>query len=323
MTAVDAEAPRKPGRPRVSVVVATCNDLHNLRQCLASLVGQVYPATAFEVVVVDDGSTDGTSDAVRREHPDVHLVTKANEGAEIARNCGVDVSWGDVVAFLDSDCVAPPGWLATMVDRLGDDPLGVVGGRIIHRGSFWRRLTGIADFGEYQGLTRREVRTLPSCNMGLHRELFESVRFDPRLAPNADTLFAEGLHRRGATLVYEPDLAVEHRPRADRAQLLARARRYGRSFVEARRLDPGLRWAGFLRAGVPGVVAATLGRTLLDWSRLLRHRRAAGFRIVEVPAAMAMLLLRRVVSVPEAVRAALERPKKNHQDTKTPSHRKR
>ncbi len=300
------------------MIVATCNDLDNLRACLASLARQTYPATAFEVVVVDDGSTDGTSDAVRREHPDVRLVTKINEGAEIARNCGVDACDGDVVAFLDSDCVAPPGWLAAVVDRLGDDLLRVVGGRIIHRGSFLRRLTGIADFGEYQGLTRREVRTLPSCNMGLRRNLFETVRFDPRLAPNADTLFAEGLHRRGANLVYDPELAVEHRPRADRAQLLARARRYGRSFVEARRLDPGLRWAGFLRAGVPGVVAATLGRTLLDWSRLLRHRRAAGFRLLEVPPAMVMLLLRRVVSVPEAVRAALEKPKKtNHRGSET------
>jgi glycosyltransferase involved in cell wall biosynthesis len=322
VTGAGTQAPREPGNQRVSVIVATHNDLDNLRACLASLARQTYPATAFEVVLVDDGSTDGTSDAVGREHPDVRLVTKPNEGAEIARNCGVDASTGEVVAFLDSDCVAPPGWLRAVVDRLAPDPGRVVGGRIIHRGGFWRRLTGIADFGEYQGLARREVRTLPSCNMGLHRALFDQVRFDPRLAPNADTLFAEGLHRRGATLLYDPELAIEHRPDVDWAKLLARARRYGRSFVEARRLAPDLRWAGFVRAGVPGVVAATLGRTLLDWSRLIRHRRAAGFRLLEVPPAMVMLLLRRVVSVPEAVRAVIETPKKNHQDTKTPSHRK-
>jgi len=299
------------------VVVATCNDLDNLRACLASLAAQSYPAPAYEVVVVDDGSRDGTADAVRREHPDVRLVTKANEGAEIARNRGVEVSTGDVVAFLDSDCVAPPDWLGAVIEGLGGDPLRVVGGRLIHRGSFWRRLTGIADFGEFQGLVPREVRTLPSCNMGLGRELFDSVRFDPRLAPNADTLFAEGLRRRGATLLYDPAIAVEHRPGADRAQLLARARRYGRSFVEARRLDPGLRWSGFVRAGVPGVVAATLGRTLLDWSRLLRHRRAAGFRLIEVPPAMAMLLLRRVVSLPEAVRAVLEARSRTRDDAES------
>lgn len=290
----------------LSVVIAAYNDRERLRECLLSLSRHRHDYEATETIVVDDGSTDGTAEMVRREHPAVRLVTGDNRGAEVARNRGVNEAGGRIIAFIDSDCTAEPGWLQGIVEQLSAEPLLVVGGRIVHRGTFRQRLIGIADFGEYQGPRAREVRALPTCNMGLWKELFERVRFDPRLRPNADTLLCEGLRKLGATLRYQPEIAVRHHPTASADELRARARRYGRSFVEARRLDPGLRWSSFVRAGVPGVIAATLGRALLDWTRLLRHRKAAGFRWWEVPRAAASLLLRRVVSLPEAVRACRE-----------------
>lgn|GEM_PF-3546904 len=303
--------PSPPGRrdasPRVSVIIAAYNDRERLHRCLLSLAGQVSLSDIAELIVVDDGSTDGTSEMVRRDHPGVRLVPGDNRGAEIARNRGVDAASGDIIAFIDSDCTAEPGWLDCIVERLRDNRSLVVGGRIVHRGTFWQRLTGIADFGEYQGPRPRDVRALPTCNMGLWKEVFAAVRFDHRLRPNADTLFCQELLRRGATLRYDPAVFVSHHPDASRADFMTRARRYGRSFVEARLLDPTLRWANFVRAGFPGIVAATVGRALLDWSRLLRHRRAAGFRLWEVPPAMACLLFRRVASLPEALRAHRKR----------------
>ncbi len=289
--------------PSISVVVATHNDRPRLQACLASLARQDYSRAATQIIVVDDGSTDDTARAVRRDHPEILLICKHNAGAELARNDGVDAASGDVVAFIDSDCVAPSDWLSQIANRLCLDSCLVVGGRILHPGGFWQRLTGIADFGEFQGHREREVRSLPTCNMALHRTLFQQVRFDPRFAPNADTLLSEGLARRGARLVYDPSIMVLHHPAADMRSFLARAERYGRSFVMARRLEPGLRHAWVVRAGAPGVVAATLGRTVLDWYRLLLHRRRAGFRVVELPAALAMLAVRRVASLPAAVRA--------------------
>ncbi len=302
--------PKEPGSstPRVSVVIPTYNDREHLRACLESVLRQNPPSSSIEVIVVDDGSTDGTAAMVRERFPEVRLLTRTNEGAELARNAGVDAATGQLIAFIDSDCVATPHWLETLDRRLRNDPKLVLGGRILHRGDFWQRLTGIADFGEYQGLLPREVATLPSCNMGLHRTLFQTQRFDPRFRPNADTLFAEGLRRRGATLLYDPEFMVIHNPPAGPADFFSRGRRYGRSFVVARKVDPDLRWAGFVRAGVPGVTAATLGRTFLDWSRLLRHRRATAFGWMEVLPALALLALRRIASLPEAIRAVLERP---------------
>jgi glycosyltransferase involved in cell wall biosynthesis len=287
----------------VSVIVPSFNDLENLLGCLRSLEKLEFPAAMTEIVVVDDGSTDGTAERVAVEHPDARVIRTDNQGAEIARNRGVDACSSEIIAFIDSDCLAPSSWLTLIAQHLQTDKQLVIGGRIIHRGDFWQRLTGIADFGEFQGLEVKEMRTLPSCNMGLSRSLFQQVRFDTRMTINADSLFAEALHQKGARLLYDPQVHVFHRPRVGAKALFARARRYGRSFVEARKIDPSMRHAGFVRAGFPGVIVATMGRAVLDWWRLLRHRREAGFGYLEVLPAMLLLFLRRAFSLPEALRA--------------------
>lgn len=291
-------------QPRASVVIVTYNDRERLIDCLSSLDGQTAGAAPVEVVVVDDGSTDGTAGAVREFFPRVRLINKQNEGADLSRNLGIEESAGDIIAFIDSDCVAPGTWLEDLVRALEGDPSAVVGGRVVHRGPFLRRVVGIADFGEYQGLRRREVRCLPTCNLGLARSTLGGVVFDSRLADaGGDTLFTETLRRAGTTLIFEPRVVVEHRPSVGFGDLMRRAERYGASFVRARRIDPSMRYAGFVRAGVLGVVAATAGRALLDVGRLLRHRRAAGFALWEVPAAASVLVLRRLASLPAAVKA--------------------
>lgn len=291
-------------RPSVSVIVVTYNDCDRLSDCLRSLKDQSYSPIGTEIIVIDDGSTDGTAGVVRDLFPGVKVISKVNEGADISRNRGIAESVGKLIVFIDSDCVAPGNWLEILVGALEKDPSTVVGGRVIHRGSFLRRVVGIADFGEYQGLIRREVRCLPTCNLGLTRSTLGRVRFDPQLADaGGDTLFTETLRRGGATLIYEPEVAVEHRPSVSFGDLMRRAGRYGTSFVRARQVDPAMRYAAFVRAGVVGLVAATAARVLMDWGRLVRHRREAGFTLFEVPAAAAVLVLRRMASLPSALRA--------------------
>lgn len=292
------------GRPSVSVIVVTCNECDRLSDCLRSLEDQSFPPIETEIIVIDDGSTDGTADVVRDLFRGVRVISKANEGADISRNRGIAESEGRWIVFIDSDCVAPRGWLETLVGVLEKNPSAVVGGRVIHRGPFLRRVVGIADFGEYQGLIRRVVRCLPTCNLGLARSSLGEVRFDPRLADaGGDTLFTETLRRGGATLIYEPEVAVEHRPSVRFGDSMRRAGRYGASFVRARQVDPSMRYAGLVRAGVVGVVVATAARVLLDWGRLVQHRRAAGFSLLEVPVAAVILALRRLASLPAAVKA--------------------
>src|SRR5215467_993337 len=99
--------------PEVSVVVPTHNRLEVLTQVLSALVRQ-EGAPPFEVVVVDDGSTDGTAEWLRSRSFDLALrvLTQENRGPAAARNTGVAVAAGRWVAFLGDDTVPAVGWLA-------------------------------------------------------------------------------------------------------------------------------------------------------------------------------------------------------------------
>jgi glycosyltransferase involved in cell wall biosynthesis len=107
--------------PRVSVVVATRNRRTVLARALASIDAQSF--RDFEVVVVDDGSIDGTADWLRAERPAVCLVAvRTSCGAAAARNRGVERACGEIVAFLDDDDAWRPSYLETQVAQFDAHP---------------------------------------------------------------------------------------------------------------------------------------------------------------------------------------------------------
>jgi glycosyltransferase involved in cell wall biosynthesis len=287
----------------ISVIVVTYNDREKLLACLDSLEGQTWPRQRTEIIVVDDGSTDGTADAVRQRHPEVILVVKENSGADNSRNHGIDKASGDIVALIDADCTAPADWLQNIANGLEEHHNPVVGGRILHPDGFWARMIGLSDFGEFQPLTPKTVSNIPTCNMGIRREIFDRFRFDETARIGGDVLFACQLQDAGIRLQYDPRIRVDHHPDAGRRAFFDRARRYGAGFVQVRRQASGLKHGWLLGLGAPGVIIATLARALLDWGRLIRHGRAVGVRFHEYPAAVAVLLLKRVISLGGALQA--------------------
>src|SRR5947209_12306879 len=105
----------------ISVVVPTWNRAAHLRDLLASLAGQDYPPDRFEIVVVDDGSTDRTAEVVRAVAslavPHVRYVPQEHRGYCAACNTGVSAASGEVVCFLDSDEMVPPTHLSGVWER--------------------------------------------------------------------------------------------------------------------------------------------------------------------------------------------------------------
>ncbi len=96
----------------ISVVIATHNQLARLRLVLCGLACQHFPQNRFEVIVVDDGCTDGTDAMLAAEYPEVHVVPmRPNVGRCRARNAGVEQARGQLVAFLDGDALPHPDWL--------------------------------------------------------------------------------------------------------------------------------------------------------------------------------------------------------------------
>ena len=101
-----------PQRPRVSVVVCSYNGGATLNQCLESLLALDYPD--YEVLLVDDGSTDKTRSIAAR-FPQVCAIHQENRGLGAARNAGLHAATGQIVAYTDADCIAHPDWLTHLV----------------------------------------------------------------------------------------------------------------------------------------------------------------------------------------------------------------
>ena len=114
--------------PKVSVIVPHYQDLVGLDRCLAALVDQTFPHDAFEIIVCDNNSPLGPEKVAEAIAGRARLTVVCEKGAGMARNGGVRLARGEVLAFTDSDCVPDPEWLAEGVKVLSHYDL--VGGRM-------------------------------------------------------------------------------------------------------------------------------------------------------------------------------------------------
>lgn len=143
----------------VSVVVVTWNGLDLTRRCLDSLARQEVPGRDVEVVVVDNGSTDGTVEALRARGDVRVLPLGRNTGFAGGVNAGVAASAGDVVVLLNNDAVAEPGYLAHLVAPFDVEPgepgarLGATTGRVVLSGRFRPAAPGEPGLVDHAGRT--------------------------------------------------------------------------------------------------------------------------------------------------------------------------
>ncbi|PWH20035.1 MAG: glycosyl transferase [Ardenticatenia bacterium] len=206
---------------RFSVVVPTFNRSDTLRQTLAALVGQDYPD--YEVIVVDDGSTDDTGEMVRQAFPGVHYLHQSNRGPAAARNAGIHAASGEIIAFTDDDCLPPYNWLTRLADGYARHPEVVGVGGYLEAPAEVLQHNILARYERY--MTREhygardeevvggfECPAGGTCNMSYWRSvLIEVGGFDEgfRYAAGEDTDLKWRICRTGAQLLYMP-IKVTH-----------------------------------------------------------------------------------------------------------------
>ena len=228
--------------PTVSVVVPTRNRAGYLEVALASLTAQ-DAAEAGEVLVVDDGSTDSTVEVTRRAGAR-HVSLEPPGGLNAARNKGVRESRGSLVAFVDDDVWAPPGWLRALAEGAARYPDADAFG-----GPIRARLEGPAPraCGREKapittldlGAEDAEVTMVWGANFAIRREAFERHgAFDERLAGHGDEEeWLMALRARGGRIVYLAAAGLDHRRAGDDARLRSLARAAYHRGRAARRTD--------------------------------------------------------------------------------------
>lgn len=121
--------------PFASVIIVSYNGKHFLDDCLSSLANQDYPRDRYEIVVVDNGSTDGTVAYLRDQYPWVRVVRlERNRGFAGGNNVGFEHARGNLLALLNNDTVVDGHWLSALVEALGTDPrIGATTSKILFR----------------------------------------------------------------------------------------------------------------------------------------------------------------------------------------------
>ena len=206
---------RLPSYPKVSVIVCSYNGAQTLEACLSSLLEIDYPD--YEIVLVDDGSTDRTPEIIDqfRHHPKLVPVRQKNMGLSYARNVGARTATGEIFAYTDGDCMADPDWLYYLVGTLLGGPYAGVGGpNISPPAANWvQACVSAAPGGPSHVLTTDVVAEhIPGCNMAFHRWAFELVGgFDPEYRKAGDDVdFCWRLQNAGQVIAFSASAIVWH-----------------------------------------------------------------------------------------------------------------
>jgi GT2 family glycosyltransferase len=266
----------RPGvsRPAASVVIGVYNRARQIQDCLDSLLAATV--RDFELVLVDDGSSDDSAevlDRFRRAHPELRVAVirnLENRGASGARNVGMDAAGGEFLLFTDSDCIVEPAWSEEMVAALRRTGAGAASGTVLDK-----QPVNLAERA-YRGscLVSRKSSKLMESNMGLRADL--GYRFDEAIFGGEGDDLERRMRADGHRIALVAEAVVHHHHALDLASYLRMGRQQGRGHA--------MYWykhGQFLGRDVlaAGLAVLTLPLGLLD------------ARLLVLPAALALLQL--------------------------------
>lgn len=216
--------------PKISVIVCSYNGSRTIRQCCEGLLRLNYPN--YEVIIVDDGSTDQTS-AIAGEYG-FFVIRTPNKGLSHARNVGMQAARGTILAYIDDDAWPDPDWLTFLAHTFLTTNHAAVGGPNVcppEDGVVAQCVSRSPGNPVQVLLSDREAEHIPGCNLAIRKERLEAIGgFDPRFRVAGDDVdVCWRLRQRGWTLGYNPAAFVWHHRRNSIRAYLRQQRGYGKA----------------------------------------------------------------------------------------------
>lgn len=196
----------------ISVIIATYNRAALLQQQLSALKNQDFEPAGFEIVIVDDGSTDQTSEVVNTMQKGMSNITylrQENQGPAVARNYAASIASGSIIAFTDDDCIVDSNWLSTIYKSFHDTKILALQGRTT---TIKRLVTPLT----HQVINEHGDTSIPTCNAAYRKSAFEQLGgFDNGFPfQNEDADLSWRIREMGQ-VKFVPEMHVLHPPRTD------------------------------------------------------------------------------------------------------------
>jgi len=286
--------------PRVSVIIPHFNMPDALARCLASVRAQAL-AGAVEIIVVDNGSRI-TPEAVLADHPDVRYLVEPTPGPGPARNAGVAIARAPVLAFIDADCRAGPGWLQAAVAAVeAGGNRSVVGGDVRIDFIDPARLTPVeayeAVFAYRQRMYIEQQGFSGTGNLAMHRDVHATVGPFAGIGIAEDRDWGQRASAAGYRPVYVDAMRIYHPARTSVAELKIKWQRHtAHDWAEHRAAGRPL-WRWLLKAALMPVSVAVDGARLIGSSRLSGPaNKARGLAVLARIRLLRMVMMLRAVA---------------------------
>jgi len=274
----------------ISVVIPTYNRERLLDQALRSLLDQSYPQERYEIIVVDDGSLDGTAALVQdlaQKYPGrLQYFRQTNRGPAAARNLGIHRAKGEFIAFIDDDCIADSHWLREITQGYDLPLVAGVGGTIKsgEASTLAAQYCAHIRMNETPGIIGDRIVWLITANASFRREALTLANgFDESIdyPGGEDADLCLRLVKHGFTFKYNPHAVVFHRHKQSGREFIATFYNYGKGTcfymmrngqnLKGALLAPPnfLSLLSFLK--MPWIVANYWRKEGLDWRRSLAY----------------------------------------------------
>jgi len=196
-----------------SIIIPAYNASNTIGKCLYSLLNQSIPKERYEIIVVDDGSTDGTAEIIK--NLPIRYLWQHNQGPATARNRGANEAKGEIILFTDADCVPEYNWIEEMVKPFNDpEVMAVKGAYKTQQKALTARFAQIEFEERFEMLKKAEtIDMVDTYSAAYRKSVFLSFGgFDPSfpVANNEDTELSYKMSKAGYKMVFKPDAIVYH-----------------------------------------------------------------------------------------------------------------